>query len=257
MSQTISVSLPSSTLYVSGSVNGVDKVWTNTEGNTWETTADKSADGKYLVALVIVSSTGSREESFTLYYGVVSLITDRTEADERRAEYLAALDYRDMSEAEKAEWDADPKGAYNASDLNRVESAVEYLAGVLRSLEPELRDYAEEMDVHWEEIYAPPYDGADINPSTKTNWQQSDEPKPSDMTRYLGNVKLLRGAIDYATDALPESMDEIAWSGANAIERALMGLDSAIIVLRDEKKTLIDNTAEAWFFSGEIFSGEV
>ncbi len=258
MSQTIAVNLPGNTLYVSGTVNGVDKVWTNTAGNTWETVADKAADGKYLVALVIISSTGSTtEESFMLYYGVVALITDRTEEDRRRAEYLAALDYRDMTEEERAEWDGELKGGYNASDLNRVESAVEYLAGQLRGLEPELKEYAAERDVHWETIYTPPYDGAEINPSTKTNWQQSDDPKPSDMARYLGNVKLLRGAIDYATDELPESVEEITWSGANAIEKALMGLDSAIIVLRADKKTLIDNTAEAWFFSGEIFSGEV
>lgn len=188
---------------------------------------------------------------------IATLIYDRDISDYNRAEYLAALDYRDMTEEERAEWDADPKGAYNASDLNRVESTVKYLAGELKGVEPELKEYAAERDVHWDTIFAPPYDGTEINPSTKTNWQKSDDPKPSDMTRYLGNVKLLRGAIDYATDELPESVEEITWSGANAIERALMGLDSAIIVLRSDKKTLIDNTAEAWFFSGEIFSGEV
>lgn len=258
MSQTIAVSLPASTVYVSGTVNGVDKVWTNTEGNTWETTADKATDGKYLVALVIISSIGTTtEESFTLYYGVVSLITDRTEADKRRAIYLAGIDYADMSDEEKAEWDSDMKGAYNASDLNRVESAVDYLAGVLRELVAGLKAYAAEKGVGWDVIFAPPFDPADINPETKTDWTEKDLPTPEDMARYLSNVELLRNALVYDTDELPNGMDNLSIQGANAIERALKNLDSAIILFRGDIQILIDNTAAAWFYSGEIFTGEV
>lgn len=258
MSQTIAVSLPANTLYVSGSVNGVDKTWTNTEGNTWETTADKAPDGKYLVALVIISSTGSTsEESFTLYYGVVSLITDRTAADKRRAEYLAGLDYADMTEAEKAEWDSDLKGAYNASDLNRVESAVDYLAGALRDLVAGLKAYAAERDVGWDAIFAPPFDPEEMHPETKQDWKAEDIQTPEDMARYLGNVKMLRGSLDYDTPALPEAMDDLTWQGANAIEQALKDLDGAIILFRGDMQILIENTAAAWFYSGEIYTGEV
>lgn len=258
MSQTIAVSLPTNTLYVSGTVNGVDKTWTNTEGNTWETTADVAADGKYLVELTIISSTGaSSAESFTLYYGVVSLITDRTEADARRVMYLAGLSYANMSDAEKAEWNSELKGAYNAGDLNRVESAVDYLAGLLRELPEELKAYAAEKDVGWDKIFAPPYDPADMYPETKTDWAKTDIQTPTDMERYLGNVKKLRNALSYATDDLPDGMDHLDWQGANAIERALKGLDAAIILFRGDAQILIDNTAAAWLQSGEIFSGEV
>lgn len=258
MSQTIAVSLPPNTLYVSGTVNGVDKVWTNTEGNTWETAADKAPDGKYLVALVIISSTGSTsEESFTLYYGIVSLITDRTAADKRRSEYLAGLDYADMTAAEKAEWDSDLKGAYNASDMNRVESAVDYLAKALLDMLDGLKAYAAEKGVGWDKIFAPPFDPNNMQPDTKTDWKDSDEPTPEDMERYLDNVKMLRNALVFDTEALPNGMDNLTWSGANAIEKALERLDSEIILFRGDMEIMIDNTAASFLYSGEIYSGEV
>ena len=80
MTQTISAALPASTVYVSGTVNDVSVVWTNTGGEIWETMADRAADDIYHVELSIVSSTGaSTTASFTLYYGLLNLITDRTQ----------------------------------------------------------------------------------------------------------------------------------------------------------------------------------
>lgn len=81
MTQTVRVPLASNTLYVRGTVNGVDKVWTREEGNWWSTTADRADDGVYRVALSIVYEDGqTASDSVTLYYGLV-LITDRTQAD--------------------------------------------------------------------------------------------------------------------------------------------------------------------------------
>ena len=82
MTQTISASLPASTVYVSGTVNDVSVVWTNTEGEVWEAVADRAEDDIYVVILNIVSGSGqSSTTSFTLYYGLLNLITDRTQAD--------------------------------------------------------------------------------------------------------------------------------------------------------------------------------
>lgn len=106
MMQTVRVPLASNTLYVSGTVNGVDKVWTREEGNWWSTTADRADDGVYRVALSIVYGDGqTASDSVTLYYGLV-LITDRTEQDVTNKT---------------------AKGSYNASDLNRVGAAMAYL----------------------------------------------------------------------------------------------------------------------------------
>lgn len=106
MTQTVRVPLASNTLYVSGTVNGVDKVWTREEGDWWSTTADRADDGVYRVALSIVYGDGkTTSDSVTLYHGLV-LITDRTQED---------VDNRNA------------KGSYNTSDLNRVGAAMAYL----------------------------------------------------------------------------------------------------------------------------------
>lgn len=106
MMQTVRVPLASSVLYVSGTVNGVDKVWTREEGNFWSTTAEKSDDAVYRVVLSIVYGDGkTTTDKITLYYGLV-LVTDRTQSD---------VD------------NGTDKGSYNASDLNRVGAAMVYL----------------------------------------------------------------------------------------------------------------------------------
>ena len=79
--RTLTTTLPSGTLYVSGTVNGVSTTWTNTEGNTWETVAERSPQDVYVVALTIINQLGTATETtFTLYYGL-HLVTDRTAAD--------------------------------------------------------------------------------------------------------------------------------------------------------------------------------
>lgn len=106
MMQTVRVPLASNALYVSGTVNGVDKIWTREEGNFWSTTAEKSDDGTYSVVLSIVYGDGkTTSDSITLYYGLF-LITDRTQSD-------VAFGTK--------------KGYYNADDLNRVGAAMSYL----------------------------------------------------------------------------------------------------------------------------------
>lgn len=106
MMQTVRVPLASNALYVSGTVNGVDKIWTREEGNWWSTSADRAVDGVYRVALSIIYGDGkTTTDSVTLYYGLV-LVTDRTQADVTNGT---------------------DKGYYNVSDLNRVGSAMAYI----------------------------------------------------------------------------------------------------------------------------------
>lgn len=77
MTQTLSVSLAAGTLYVSGTVNGVAKTWTNTDGNIWETTAERAEDDIYRIELTMIGSSGTTSTaSLTLYYGILQLITE-------------------------------------------------------------------------------------------------------------------------------------------------------------------------------------
>lgn len=105
--QVLSVSLPSEIIYVSGTVNGTAYTWTLIEG-AWTATVERAADDTYHVALTAVNAAGtSTNFELTLYYGLLTLITDRTAEDV----------------ANKT-----AKGFYNVSDLNRVGAAVQYVA---------------------------------------------------------------------------------------------------------------------------------
>lgn len=84
------------------------------------------------------------------------------------------------------------KGAYNFSDLNRVERAV--------------RDIAEILG---------------LTLVTKTDWTVWDIPTKTDLKRYLGNVRLLQDACGETT-VLPESLNNLTYTVANEIEAVLL-----------------------------------
>ena len=201
--QVLSVSLPSEIIYVSGTVNGTAYTWTLIEG-AWTATVERAADDTYAVALTAVTAAGvSTNYTLTLYYGLLSLITDRTRAD--------------------VENETD-KGFYNASDLNRVGAAVEYIAGRFTALG-----------------YACPV-------TVKKDWLTSDTPTASQMESYRQNIVTLRGqiAVMESTPEAPASMAGLNYVKANNIEQILLDLDA-----------LIDKLIKSWYFSGELYAGEV
>lgn len=112
---------------------------------------------------------------------------------------------------------------YGASDLNRVGSAVAYLADRFREA------------------------GYAVNVSPKTDWTEQDWPTPSTVARYLADLSELRGlfAQMQSTPAVPSDLEGFLFQEANDIEK----------ILRDIS-TLLDNIIAAWFHSGEIYAGE-
>ncbi len=201
--QVLSVSLPSEIIYVSGTVNGTAYTWTLIEG-AWTATVERAADDTYHVALTAVNAAGtSTNFELTLYYGLLTLITDRTAEDV----------------ANKT-----AKGFYNASDLNRVGAAVQYIA---------------------ERFAAQGYAGT-VSP--KTDWLASDIPTASELETYRQNIATLRAliAVMKSTPETPETMRFLDYIKANDIERILLDLD-----------TLLTNAALAWYQSGELYAGEV
>ena len=201
--QVLSVSLPSEIIYVSGTVNGTAYTWTLIEG-AWTATVERAADDTYAVALTAVTAAGvSTNYALTLYYGLLSLITDRTAADVAQGT---------------------DKGFYNASDLNRVGAAVQYVAERFAS-----QGYA-------------------VAVSPKTDWLASDIPKASELETYRQNIAALRAllAVMPTTPEAPDSMSGLTYTEANSIEQILLDLD-----------TLLTNAALAWYQSGELYAGEV
>lgn len=201
--QVLSVSLPSEIIYVSGTVNGTAYTWTLIEG-AWTATVERAADDTYAVALTAVTAAGvSTNYALTLYYGLLNLITDRTRADVENKTN---------------------KGFYNASDLNRVGAAVQYVA----------------------ERFAA--QGYTVAVSPKTDWLASDISTASELETYRQNIATLRAllAVMPTTPEAPDSMAGLTYTEANSIERILLDLD-----------TLLTNAALAWYQSGDIYAGEV
>ena len=209
--RTLTTTLPSDTLYVSGTVNGVSTTWTNTDGNTWETIAERSMHDVYVVSLTIINQLGtSTETTFTLYYGL-HLVTDRTSAD------VAARN---------------EKGTYNASDLNRVGAAMNYVFDRLKAA------------------------GYDPHISPKTDWKGDEWVDLAAQSVYLSDLSELRKQFNVmkSTPEVPPRLlatgintnDGLTYTWANDIEKILEDVDY-----------LLTKSIQSRFFSGELFSGEV
>ena len=189
---------------------------------------------------------------------ISELITDRTREDVSRIERLISKGWDNMTEEERGYFLGLPgsygvplvsldghelysldgeqlqileqtvmavKGAYNASDLNRVTEAVEYLA-------TRIRGYGNNLDAL----------------SGRGVWSMEDIPTSDSMRRYLDNVGLIRSSISVlpSTPVVPDDMEDLSVDEANDIEKVLVDVDF-----------LLNNMEAAWLYSGDIYSGEV
>ena len=171
---------------------------------TGTTYTDTVPDGTTLCtyALTAYNDAGESAAVTLLVLVQLELITDRTRAD--------------------VENETD-KGFYNASDLNRVGAAVEYIAGRFTALG-----------------YACPV-------TVKKDWLTTDAPTASQMEAYRQNIVTLRSqiAVMASTPEAPASMAGLNYVKANDIERILLAVEDT---LRRLEKT--------FWYSGEIYSGE-
>lgn len=118
-----------------------------------------------------------------------NLVTDRTQADVERVKALAGKGFFAMTAVEQAEWLAGMKGAYNASDLNRVGTALNYLAGRLA-----------------------PLCGKNIQWSAKTDWSMTDVITAPQAAVYRKQIQDVRDALTYpdGTPADPKIDEALA-----------------------------------------------
>lgn len=140
-----------------------------------------------------------------------TLITDRTQADVDRVRILAALwvtlpdgtlQWTGTAD-ELTEYMAGLKGSYNASDLNRVEGAVTYVAQRLKEF------------------------GYQITVQAGRTWTVTDEPTSAMVQPILSNVAALRAAlaVPAGTPHVPPDMETMTYQEANDIEKILADID--------------------------------
>lgn len=186
----------------------------------------------------------------------LNLITDRTAVDVMQAEYINSKRWTSLSDLDQTAYEAGLKGAYKFSDLNRVETAVAEISNAMVALAAELDEQAAESGVDWDRNKLP-YDPADFELTTKTDWTAADMMSWSQRERYIGNVTKIRDALCPELP-LPLSLDGLTWTAANEIEAALIAADARLSELREELLGDIEaEAAQLKFHSGEIYSGEV
>ena len=137
---------------------------------------------------------------------MATFVYNRTQNHVDRLKQLRAKGYENLTAREIAEYNGYASlGAYNASDLNRVESAVAEMAPMLG-----------------------------LTLSTKTDWTYLWQFNQSDATRYINNVVAIRDAA-LALDAtlvfpaLPKNMHYFTFESANAIEKTLAIVSEALV----------------------------
>lgn len=153
------------------------------------------------------------------------LIRDRTEEDVmRRIELAKKILARNISVNEYDEWLTNLKGAYNASDLNRVGNFINIISKMLSH-----QGYGHQYDV-------------------KVNWEETDYINEKNTAYYLESLRAICESYFLlpAPPDLPNKLSGLTWQKANAIEQIIY--DMAII---------FDLIKDNYIFSGEIFAGEV
>lgn len=142
-----------------------------------------------------------------------SLIFNRTENDvqlvkDLRKKILDLGGFDKLTDDEQALFLTDLKGAYNASDLNRVGEWVLYLS----TLYPQLS-----------------YDAPTIN--VKIDWVNSDYVSENDSNNYLNSLRAVRNVIPELASVLPEVPDTLTMlnhNQANDIEKLCYLIDEYV-----------------------------
>lgn len=116
------------------------------------------------------------------------------------------------------------KGAYNASDLNRVSAAMLYIKSRFEGY------------------------GYAVNINPKTTWSVEDIPTQAEMSKYLDDLRTLRGMVSVytTTPTVPTTANKLSYIQANNIEKILEDIDE-----------LLTKLSMAWFYSGDVYCGEI
>lgn len=158
------------------------------------------------------------------------LVFDRAQADVERVKTLTQkMIDGTANDAERNEWlSGSMKGSYNASDLNRVGAAIEYLTEALYSM------------------------GYNVPTVPKDDWTETDIPMQSQMDIYINNIQLLRDILPYVAPDAPDAPENLTFEQANNIEEILYTLESVLLAMQENFKLRQANTL--FMTAGGVFN---
>lgn len=228
MTQLIELTLNAEIVSVYGVVNGETYTFELTDSvdgmGIWTAAVARAGDNIYRVMITATNRNRLATRMDTVLYYGLHLVTDRTQLDVDRVSELVKKGWDNMTPEERSEWENGLKGAYNSSDLNRVQSAVRYLGDRLAAA------------------------GYPLRLSDPKTWTAQDVPTQTELANYLADVRAIRGAFTLlnTTPPAPETMIGLNYIRANNIEQILLDVD-----------TLLSNIVASFVYSGDIFGGEL
>lgn len=191
-----------------------------------------------------------------------NLIYDRTQADVDRVFELKSKILNEglsaLTEEEKTEYLSGMRGAYNATDLNRVGEAVAFIANLMTALPDELAAYRQEKGVADDTIFRVPYDASTIIVTAKQDWSIFDLPTQSQVAAFLADLRTLQMqlALPPDTPSVPTSLDSLTYIIANEIELLLWVISQTLTDTNNDLIEKIDLAADAFVYSAEVNCGE-
>ena len=152
-----------------------------------------------------------------------TLVTDRTQADVNYAESLYKKLWSDFTEQEKADFNAGMKGAYKASDLNRVGTA-------LMTVRDRLRTH-----------------GIDVPADVREDYAADEVLDKAVMNAYIVSANAVHDAVENSAPQPPAEIDGLDWEGANNIERAIIAVDD-----------VLESREIGWIYAdAELYAGDM
>ena len=131
----IEVRLPSSIIYVAGTVNGHQVTFQQDELNytRWRAEVDAAEDDLYHIVLEMHDEAGNvGHYENTVEYILPVFVYDRTEQDVDRFYELKEAGWENLSQEQKEEWLGGMKGCLNTKDLKRIENDIYVIAGLMK-----------------------------------------------------------------------------------------------------------------------------
>lgn len=94
--------------------------------------------------------------------------------------------------------------------------------------------------------------GYNVPTVPKDDWTETDIPVQSQMDIYINNIQLLRDILPYVAPDAPETMQNLAFQGANDIEEILYMLESVLLAMQENFKLRQANTL--FMIAGGVFN---
>jgi len=182
-----------------------------------------------------------------------NMVTDRDNGDRAHWLELHEKNFDDMTASEQTEWLDGLKGAYKASDMNRVEDAVDTLQTYINGAVASLQTMAQSLGVAWDDLFD--LDFETLSLTIKDDWADGDSITIAQGKRYIDNIKAICEAVGI-TYTGPEALASLTIVGANILEQLLIDVDDEATRQVTEKENLITLASEYVIYSDEIYGGE-